>query len=229
MDIVKLTLPADPPSPRELGDLLKIDEDMWDEFVEVYERALQVANPKMLYGRCGVSLDDDGKTVRAGDMKFKSRVLHVNMKGISTAFPYVATGGRELHDLAASMPDPLSKYWVDSFAEAALRSALTHGFKEVHAREGTGTLYAMNPGSLPDWPISQQRPLFDLLGDVMGDIGVELTDSFLMMPVKSVSGLMFEAKEHYTNCSLCPREGCPGRREPYDPSLYHDKYGLGEN
>ena len=59
------------------------------------------------------------------------------------------------------------------------------------------------------------------------EIGVELTDSFLMLPVKSVSGLMFESEEHYTNCTLCPRAKCPGRRSPFDPQLYRQKYHLG--
>ena len=30
----------------------------------------------------------------------------------------------------------------------------------------------MNPGSLADWPLAQQRPLFSILGDTESTIGV---------------------------------------------------------
>jgi len=38
----------------------------------------------------------------------------------------------------------------------------------------------MNPGSLEDWPLTEQRVLFALLGDPQAAIGVRLTDSLLM-------------------------------------------------
>lgn len=39
-----------------------------------------------------------------------------------------------------------------------------------------------------DWPLTQQQPLFTLLGDPEASIGVQLTDSLLMIPNKSLSG-----------------------------------------
>lgn len=204
---------------------LKLDEVLREEFDDILAEALAVANPKMLYGRADVTLSGDSE-VTVGGMSFKSRVLWANMREIAVAYPYVATCGRELHDLAQSKDDPLERYWVEFVSELILREGLAAGLTIIRGREETGTLYAMNPGSLPDWPISQQRPLFALLGDVMDDIGVELTESCLMMPVKSVSGLLFQSEKHYTNCSLCPREGCPNRRDPYNPDL-EKEYGIG--
>ena len=85
----------------------------------------------------------------------------------------------------------------------------------------------MNPGSLADWPLEEQRHLFRLLGEPRKAIGVELTESFLMVPIKSVSGLRFPSGAHYENCQLCPRDPCPGRRAPYDPDLYERRYAHG--
>jgi hypothetical protein len=82
----------------------------------------------------------------------------------------------------------------------------------------------MNPGSLPDWPLSEQRPLFTLLGENPGTIGVELMDSFLMTPVKSVSGMWFPTEERFESCQLCQRHNCPGRRAQFDAGLYDRKY-----
>ena len=215
------------PSLDILFKKLKIDGDFEDEFREIYGQCVAIAAPKMLYGACEVHRLDDGKTVDVGSMRFQSRVLHINMENISTAYPYVCTCGRELYELSQSQSDPLAQYWVDAISEEYLHQAMTQAVRQVQLDEHTSTLSAMNPGSLPDWPLSQQRPLFALLGNVMGEIGVELTESFLMLPVKSVSGLMFESKEHYTNCTLCPRAKCPNRRSPFDPVLYREKYSLG--
>ncbi len=66
--------------------------------------------------------------------------------------------------------------------------------------------------------------LFALLGDVRSAIGVELTDSLLMVPRKSVSGILFVAEETFASCQLCPRQDCPNRRAPYDAGLFERKY-----
>ena len=82
----------------------------------------------------------------------------------------------------------------------------------------------MTPGSLEDWPISEQRPLFEILGDIQDAIGVQLKDSLMMSPVQSVSGIIFPTEATFESCQLCPRENCPGRRAAYDKNLYEKKY-----
>jgi hypothetical protein len=62
------------------------------------------------------------------------------------------------------------------------------------------------------------------LGDVAGAIGVWLSDSLLMVPAKSVSGVRFPTEESFESCQLCSRENCPGRRASYDDTLYDRKY-----
>jgi len=47
-------------------------------------------------------------------------------------------------------------------------------------------------------------------------VGIELTESLLMVPQKSVSGVRFANAHDYVNCRLCPRENCPNRRAPRD-------------
>jgi len=74
----------------------------------------------------------------------------------------------------------------------------------------------MAPGSLPNWPIEQQKPLFELFGDVQATIGVKLTDSLLMLPAKSVSGIYFPTETSFFSCQLCPRERCDSRKAKYN-------------
>ena len=82
----------------------------------------------------------------------------------------------------------------------------------------------MSPGSLADWPLQEQRQLFTILGNTWDTVGVRLTDSLLMVPIKSVSGIRFPTESSFESCQLCPRAQCPGRRAPYDAGLYDLKY-----
>ena len=83
----------------------------------------------------------------------------------------------------------------------------------------------MSPGSLADWQLTQQAALFRILDDLPERIGVRLTDSMLMIPTKSISGVRFALDWDFESCQLCPRQGCPGRRADYDETLYL-KYNL---
>jgi hypothetical protein len=82
----------------------------------------------------------------------------------------------------------------------------------------------MAPGSLVDWPLAQQRPLFQLLGNAEVAVGVHLTESCLMVPNKSISGLRFPTETSFESCQLCPRPDCPNRRARYDAELFERKY-----
>jgi hypothetical protein len=85
----------------------------------------------------------------------------------------------------------------------------------------------MSVGSLEDWPISEQKQLFSLLGDVEAAIGVQLTSSMLMLPAKSESGIFFPSETTFLNCQLCPRQNCEGRKAAFDPKMARD-YGLAD-
>ncbi|HHE41239.1 MAG TPA: vitamin B12 dependent methionine synthase, partial [Dehalococcoidia bacterium] len=113
--------------------------------------------------------------------------------------------------------DLMASYCLDSIKMLAVQTARRHLQRYLQETYSLGKLSSMAPGSLEDWPIEQQRPLFDLLGDVEGGIGVRLTDKFLMIPVKSISGIFFPTEVRFESCQLCQRERCTGRRAPYDP------------
>ncbi len=85
----------------------------------------------------------------------------------------------------------------------------------IEALCGVGRVASLSPGSLEDWPITEQTKLFAIFGDTERIIGVRLTDSMLMLPRKSVSGIMFPSEEGFHACQLCDRERCPGRKAPW--------------
>jgi len=190
---------------------------------ELAAEAAEAARPKAFCRLAYVESRDDDSVVIDG-VPFASRVLRVNLDAAHRVFAYLATCGRELHDWAGRIDDPLEQYWADAIKAAALGAALAALHRHVEDRYRPGPSSHMNPGSLADWPIEQQRPLFALLGPPAEALGVALTDSFLMVPNKSVSGLRFETASSFQSCQLCPREVCPGRRAPYDATLYERKY-----
>jgi hypothetical protein len=182
--------------------------------------AVRLARPKAAYRLASVEAEGEGIVVVDG-VTLTSRVLRANLADVHRVFPFVATCGTELADWAGSIDDMLEAFWADTIMEEALEAALDAVTEHMVRRYDLAQTSEMNPGSLPDWPIEQQANLFRILGEVSAEIGVELTDSSLMIPMKSVSGLRFPSEVRFENCQLCPREGCPNRRVPYggDPTV----------
>lgn len=209
--------------PIETAKHLRVQEDDYDEFCDIYNEISPLLKPCIYFGIEEI-LSNDGHTVVIGDQKFESRILAVNLKDVSRAYPYVVTSGREAYDKAESYSDSLYKFWAHGICEYALRKTMQAGFEQVKARLNTDALNCMNPGSLSDFPISQQKPLFDLLKNVEAETGVTLTPTYLMIPIKSGSGIWYESNKHYANCMMCPRVNCPSRRAPYDAEMFESEY-----
>ncbi len=203
---------------------LHISEDDKDDFLDVFNDIKNALKPVLYYGKAYVE-SNDGRNVVIDGTLFTGRVLSVNLSGVETVYPYIMTSGREAYTLSKSYNDDLFNYWANSICETALKRAQAQGLKRLTELVGDKQLYSINPGSLSDWPVSQQKPLFELLGNVYESCGVELTDSFLMIPIKTVSGIWFQSETHYENCMLCPREGCMGRRAKFDAELFKKTFG----
>lgn len=185
--------------------------------------AREVARPKICYREAYIDFKGDDHLMIEG-IQFTSRVLRVNLERAFKVFAYVATCGLELEEWSRSADGILEQYWAESIKELAVRSTVKFLYEYLTDRHRPGQMSRMNPGSLPDWPLSEQKPLFMVLGDSPAKIGVHLKDSFLMVPVKTVSGIWFPTEERFESCQLCQREKCPGRRAPYDPGLFDRKY-----
>jgi hypothetical protein len=195
------------------------------EFSHLVEQAQTVARPRALYLPAYITHRGEDWVELEG-LRFDSRILAVNLQQAYRVFPYLVTCGPELQEWAAALDDILLSFWAEGIKEAALSCAITA--LNAHMEDGyrLGHTASMNPGSLVDWPIQQQRVFFDLLRGQESAIGVCLTDSMLMVPNKSVSGIRFPTEAAFESCQLCPREGCPGRRTVYDPELYDSRYCL---
>ena len=202
---------------------LKENSGQIDMVEGLIREAEAVAHPRAIYRMAFIESRGDRHVVAEG-LRFESRVLTVNLDNLHRFFAFVVTSGRELDVWANTKTDPLERFCADAINQAVVLSARLFLDRHLQQRYGLAKTARMNPGSLPDWPLEQQRVLFELLGDTRKTIGVELTESLVMVPIKSVSGIVFTNEEEFSSCRLCPREGCPGRRVPHDPELYERKY-----
>ena len=185
--------------------------------------ALSLAEPRAAFAAAYVDEKGDDEVVIAGN-RFRSRVLRKNLDDVGRVFPVVLTVGPRL-EAAADSADMLARYYLDMIANLILAEARHHLIRHLCKRFGVEKLSWMSPGSLQEWPLEQQRPLFALLPGVEDQLGVRLTDSCLMLPRKSVSGIYFPSESSFFSCRLCPRERCESRKARYDEALVRE-YGI---
>ncbi|MEW5900152.1 MAG: vitamin B12 dependent-methionine synthase activation domain-containing protein [Acidobacteriota bacterium] len=185
---------------------------------ELVEIAQSLIEPRAVF-QASFTGEKRKNTVTVDGVVFSSRVLRVNLEKAHKVFPYVLTVGKALEEKASSFHDLLRQYFLEEIANIALGKALQLLGEQIRKEHGLPQLSDMSPGSLEDWPITEQPKLFSLFGDTEKSVGVRLTESLLMIPRKSISGILFPTEETFLSCQLCPRHVCEGRRAPYDRVL----------
>lgn len=192
-------------------------------FAGMIEQARDIARPKVLYREVAVGTRD-GDRVEVGGQVFTSRMLARNLREVDRVFAFVATCGMELEAANPPGDDFLADFWWETIKAAVLGCAIHHFCQHLERRHGVVRSAMMNPGSgdANVWPIQQQKPLFELLGGVTEQIGVELTDTFLMRPDKTISGVRFVTRRDIRACQVCHREPCASRSAPFDPKLWEE-------
>lgn len=203
------------PDIESLASRLRVtpDNPRRKELDAMVRDAAAIAVPKAFYGWAHVEHQGDGQ-IRVEGETFVSRMLRSALGDAEVVLPFVATAGIELQSWAASASSPLHAYWSDVIMDEALRCALTALERHVAARVGGRKTRCIKPGIPADWPVTEQRKLFALLGNMKKAVGVELTDACLMIPLKTVSGLRFQTDSDVEGCTWCPQKNCRHRKNP---------------
>lgn len=211
---------------EQILEKLRISEKEDIEIVsELFEKAKNIACPKVLYKESYVE-KITGNNIWIDSISFQSNVVAKNLKDIHRVFAYVATCGTEVDDWSHGEKDYIVSLWLDMIKEMFLLDTLAYFKDYIKKSYRFEKLSSVNPGSgnADNWNISQQVQLFELIGDVEEEIGVGLTSSFLMYPIKSTSGLLYQSETEFVNCALCNRENCVGRRVEFDSELYIETF-----
>lgn len=193
----------------------KDEDDLVENVMTIYYEAVKIAKPIAIYS-C-ISPELHGEEILLNNIVFKEPFVYKMLYECDIVVPYVASCGQEIDLWSKSFTDVFEQFVADTLKHMCLGVIREKLFSEVKQKyfESEKNVSTLNPGSLKEWAITGQIPLFELLGGVTQDIGVELSKSLLMSPTKSISGIMFQSKESFENCQLCPKLNCPNRRVPY--------------
>lgn len=134
-------------------------------------------------------------------------------KGTSIAV-FACTAGPDIPAVSRKFineGDHLRGYTYDVFGSIVVEAAMNLIQDELRLKMiglGKNISNRYSPGYC-GWMVSEQKKLFSLLPENF--CGISLTDSCLMQPIKSVSGLIGIGKEikfnNYT-CNMCDMENC---------------------
>lgn len=195
------------PDPQDFYTHLRISKNSRhsNEFDNLLKEAVTIARPKAAYMVSEViHLSEEELSIN--NIRFASRLLSKNLYG--TVYPFAATAGKELAEFAACISGIRPKFWIDYIQNMVLYSAVS----ALESNLPLANLSCMNPGSLPDWGIEQQRKLFMLLSGIPSALGIHLNQDCLIEPLKSLTGIYFYSDSLFCNCSLCNKKNCPTRR-----------------
>jgi hypothetical protein len=198
-------------------------DDAQGEANLLFEEASKRLQPKVLVRELYIdehNTEDGVPTITIGEEFFKGKALKA-LDGVHRVLAYVATCGDEMEKYDLYSLDMLAPFWLDIAKTQALgfarRELLTFCREKWHIIRP----HSVNPGSgnVDIWPIEAMQGLFRLLGGG-GEVGVTLTASSLMIPNKSIAGLMFASQESdWESCAYCERKNCPSRRAPFKEKL----------
>jgi hypothetical protein len=184
------------------------------------EHAHSLINPLFSYVIKDVEWARGSIALIEGSITFKSRIIAKLLEHCPQVAIFLVTIGKYLEETAwqlsrdglileATVLDAIGSYTVEKVADLAQAR-----IKEIVKAQGLVISRRFSPGYC-DWNIAQQETLFYALTG--NTLGIRLTGECLMIPQKSISGIIGIGPskadvEDYNPCKTCRKKNCPGRR-----------------
>jgi len=185
------------------------------------EKAQALLGPRLLYGVYKIDHISKASVEIQEDCRFKSPKLSNTLRPCEEIVCFIATVGtrieKEINRLFEQnrLADAFVLDAVGSAAVENLVDQFQETIKEAMEEQEKTVTIRFSPGYC-DWPVTEQKKLFKLLDSQ----DVELNDSCLMTPRKSISGV-FGIQSDYENgdkaynpCWDCNKTDCSARRAP---------------
>ena len=195
--------------------------DILSEINAMKREVREILHPRFCFDvRTDGSLDAAGMTLSVGGSTFSvGRIIASQLRGAVGYALFVATSGMEFEALQRRLEregDMLRVFIAD-----AMGSVIAEKTADVMERwlqvfvnsRGWRHTNRFSPGYC-GWHVREQQLLFPLLGTAE-PCGVQLTPSSLMVPIKSVSGVIGlgpDVKKQEYTCGLCDYAKCYKRR-----------------
>jgi len=192
------------------------------EIAPLIERCRHLIEPKAVFAFIKVTRIEKDEVRLGSGHTLRSIVLAGMLEHGQTVVPYVVTIGPGLEKQASEeAKGSVFRSWVlERLGDHALERACV--YMKSHVKEALGgDVSSFSPGSGTGklFGIEQQEVLFHILNPPES-IGVSLTAGCMMVPRKSVSGVLAETRREYVACRYCPRERCENRSEPFSGEYY---------
>ncbi|GAB1453809.1 vitamin B12 dependent-methionine synthase activation domain-containing protein [Draconibacterium sp.] len=205
----------------DIGELMGFEDGIIPEpFPEIIDYAL--ANvPAFCNIRGGYKIFNsnesqvDSTTITiCGHVFNPSKIITTQFKTASSLGLFICTAGPEISQLAKEVSDngdPLLSYIFDIIGSVTVEKAtdkVQNSLELECQKSGLNISDRFSPGYC-DWSVSEQQMLFDLMPENF--CGVSLSESSLMSPIKSVSGIIaigdqLERKGY--QCRWCTDKNC---------------------
>jgi cobalamin-dependent methionine synthase I len=151
---------------------------------------------------------------------FRSYVIARLLEQCQQAAAFLVTIGNKLEKEATRLAKKgliLESYVLDTIGSSMVEKTAEHVEREINRSasiQGNCISRRFSPGYC-DWSIRQQKEIFRIIDGF--SVGVRLTTGFLMMPQKSISGVVGIGPacadiEAYNPCKTCKKSNCLGRR-----------------
>ncbi len=189
------------------------------QLVKIFKQRLR---PQLYYRKMRVLAVKDSSVHLATGLVLKSRKLAKVINGCESVICFIATIGPDVEVEIKNLMDEnrLSEaYILDSMGSVAVEDIVEkfHAMMEKQQKnKEQGVTLRFSPGYC-DWPIADQKKLFRIF--VSRQLGVQLNDSCLMQPRKSISGVFglmpsspASSSWSYNPCDDCKKTRCIARR-----------------
>lgn len=203
------------------GDNKTVSHGLKNKIKKCMHTLQQIMNPRIAYKTWDIKSADRASLQLQNGVQFKSLKLTKTLRYSEKLVCFLVTLGHGVdREIAGLMQNnSLSEaYILDSMASVTVEN-MTEQFQQniekQWSRKGRHATLRFSPGYC-DWKITEQVKIFSLMD--LDQVDVELTDSCLMEPRKSVSGVFGIAPVHtpkYNPCFDCPNRDCTSRRAPY--------------
>lgn len=196
------------------------DGDVMEEVTAVERQISPIVRPRYCFFITKGELDTEADTLTVGTSCMHiGRIISRQLRGSEAFAFFIATAGVEFEEYQMRLKDDddmVRTFIADSFGSViAERTADCMEQALQYEIDSRGWLHTnrFSPGYC-GWHVSEQRKLFPLFG-MERPCGVWLTESSLMVPIKSVSGVIGigqGVRKLEYSCGLCDYKDCYKRR-----------------
>ncbi len=191
--------------------------DMLEELLIVAEKLSNIKAGFVLFDN--INNNQESKLLSINGLDFNiGNIISTSLKDSESVLFFVCTAGPGIEEYSRKLmkeDNTIEGYLMDVIGSETVEASMNYSqdlFEEMMKDIGLKITNRYSPGYC-GWHVSEQHKLFSLLPEQFCDI--KLKESALMLPIKSVSGIIGigknAEKKGYT-CDNCDQENCVYRK-----------------